>query len=217
MSLALKLPLIAILRGIAPEDVLAHVDVLVEEGWEAVEIPLTSPDWQQSIELAVQHHGEHLCLGGGTVLTHTQVEQLAGTGGRLMLTANTHPRVIRHGLAQNLTVVAGFATASEAFSAIAAGAQALKLFPAVSYGPAHLRALRVVLPALPIYVAGGVSTSTLARWAQAGCAGAGIGGELYRAGQDVARTRRQARAYRDAWQEASASTTHRSVAECLAS
>lgn len=216
MSLSLQLPLIAILRGIAPDEVLAHVDVLVEEGWDAIEVPLTSPDWQQSLELAVQHHGERVCLGGGTVLTHTQVEQLARTGGRLMLTANTNTRVIRHGVAQNLTVMAGFATASEAFAALAAGAQALKLFPAETYGPAHLRALRAVLPACPIYAVGGITTHTLANWVRAGCDGAGIGSELYRAGQGIERTRSQARAFREAWQEASASPSHRSVAVCRA-
>jgi 2-dehydro-3-deoxyphosphogalactonate aldolase len=191
-----RLPLIAILRGIGPAEAGEHVDALVEEGYDAVEIPLNSPDWAQSIGTVVHRHGGHAWIGGGTVLRPAEVDTLQHLGARFVVTPNTNPALIRYAVAAGMQVVAGFATASEAFAALDAGAQMLKLFPAATYGPGHVRALRAVLPPVPLFVVGGVTPVTLADFLAAGSAGAGIGGELYRPGQPVERTRANAREFR---------------------
>ncbi|WP_372014864.1 2-dehydro-3-deoxy-6-phosphogalactonate aldolase [Pseudoxanthomonas sp. 10H] len=195
-STPFRLPLIAILRGIGPADAAAHVGALVEEGYDAIEIPLNSPDWAQSIGTVAREHGGHAWIGGGTVLRPAEVDTLQHLGARFVVTPNTNPALIRHAVAGGMQVVAGFATASEAFAALDAGAQMLKLFPASTYGPGHVRALRAVLPAVPLFVVGGITPVTLADYLAAGSIGAGIGGELYRPGQPVERTRANARAFR---------------------
>lgn len=123
------LPLVAILRGITPEDTLAHVGALIDAGFDAIEIPLNSPRWAESIALAQQRYGARAWIGAGTVLRNEDVDTLAEIGARFIVTPNTKPTLIRHAVSRGLTVVAGFATASEAFDAIDAGAQILKLFP----------------------------------------------------------------------------------------
>lgn len=199
-----QLPLVAILRGITPEDTLAHVGALVETGFDAIEVPLNSPRWEDSIARAQQAFGAHAWIGGGTVLREQQVDALVEIGARFIVTPNTRPALIRHAVDRGLQVMAGFATASEAFDAIDAGAQMLKLFPAATYGPGHVRALRSVLPReLPLYVVGGVTPDTLASYLAAGAVGAGIGGDLYQPAQPLQRTREQAQAFLQAYR-----TTH---------
>ena len=198
-SLPFALPLIAILRGITPAEVPAHVGVLVEEGYDAIEIPTNSPDWEHSVRIAVDAFGQRSMIGAGTVLTTASVDALVAAGGRLMVTPNTRPAVIRHAVEHGLQVAAGFATASEAFDALDAGAQMLKLFPASVHGPALVRALRSVLPPVPLFAVGGVTPDTLSGYLSAGCQGAGIGGELYKPGQPVERTREHARRFRQAY------------------
>lgn len=199
-----QLPLVAILRGITPDDTLAHVGALVETGFDAIEVPLNSPRWEDSIARAQQAFGAHAWLGGGTVLREQQVDALVEIGARFIVTPNTRPALIRHAVDRGLQVMAGFATASEAFDAIDAGAQMLKLFPAATYGPGHVRALRSVLPReLPLYVVGGVTPDSLASYLAAGAVGAGIGGDLYQPAQPLQRTREQAQAFLQAYR-----TTH---------
>ena len=197
--LPFALPLIAILRGITPAEVPAHVGALVEEGYDAIEIPTNSPDWEHSVRIAVDAFGQRAMIGAGTVLTTADVDALVAAGGRLMVTPNTRPAVIRHAVGHGLRVAAGFATASEAFDALDAGAQMLKLFPASVHGPALVRALRSVLPPVPLFAVGGVTPDTLSGYLSAGCQGAGIGGELYTPGQPVERTREHARRFRQAY------------------
>ncbi|HBK46470.1 MAG TPA: 2-dehydro-3-deoxy-6-phosphogalactonate aldolase [Xanthomonadaceae bacterium] len=198
-----KLPLVAILRGITPEDTLAHVGALIDAGFDAIEIPLNSPRWEQSIGLAHREYGDRAWIGAGTVLRNADVDILAELGTRFIVTPNTRPSLIRYAVERGLLVVAGFATASEAFDAIDAGAQVLKLFPAATYGAAHVRALRSVLPAqVPVYVVGGVTPGTLAGFIAQGAAGAGIGGDLYKPGQSLETTQSQARAFVQAYQDA---------------
>jgi 2-dehydro-3-deoxyphosphogalactonate aldolase len=197
--LPFALPLIAILRGITPAEVPAHVGVLVEEGYDAIEIPANSPDWEHSVRIAVDAFGQRAMIGAGTVLTTASADALVAAGGRLMVTPNTRPAVIRHAVEHGLQVAAGFATASEAFDALDAGAQMLKLFPASVHGPALVRALRSVLPPVPLFAVGGVTPDTLSGYLSAGCQGAGIGGELYKPGQPVERTREHARRFRQAY------------------
>jgi 2-dehydro-3-deoxyphosphogalactonate aldolase len=198
-ALPFALPLIAILRGITPADVPAHVDALVEEGYDAIEIPTNSPEWPRSVRVAVDMFGARAMIGAGTVLTTADVDALVAAGGRLMVSPNTRPPVIRHAVDRGLHVAAGFATASEAFDALDAGAQTLKLFPASLYGPAMVRALRSVLPPVPLFAVGGVTPDTLSGYLSAGCQGAGIGGELYKPGQAVEHTRDHARRFRQAY------------------
>jgi len=197
-----ELPLIAILRGIRPDEVPAQVDALLAAGFRAVEIPSNSPDWAESLRTAVTHAGNRALIGGGTVTTLAQVETLAASGARLMLSPNTDVEIITAGRAAGLEVMPGVATASECFAALKAGATALKLFPAGTLGPAFVRAVKSVLPPAPLFAVGGISARNLHDYLAAGCAGAGFGGELYRAGQPVDDTAIHAqeivRAYRGA-------------------
>jgi 2-dehydro-3-deoxyphosphogalactonate aldolase len=197
-----RLPLIAILRGIRPEEALAHVDALVEQGYDAIEIPLNSPDWHDSIGDSVREFGARAWIGGGTVLREEDADALQALGARFIVTPNTRPALIRHAVALGLQVISGFATASEAFAALDAGAQMLKLFPASSYGPSHVRALRAVLPPVPLFVVGGIGADAVPAFLAAGCSGAGIGGELYRPGQPPELTRNNARMFKQVYMEA---------------
>lgn len=197
------LPLIAILRGITPAEVEQHVEVLIEAGFNAIEIPLNSPDWQTSIKAVSAKYGARALIGGGTVLTPQNVDQLAELGGKLVVTPNTSAPVIRRAVELGMLVCAGCATASEAFTALEAGAQGLKIFPSSAFGPDYIKALKAVLPPeIPVFAVGGVTPENLHLFMAAGCIGAGLGSDLYRAGQPVSRTQQQARAFIDAYQGA---------------
>lgn len=141
-----NLPLIAILRGITPDEALAHVGAVIDAGFDAVEIPLNSPQWEKSIPQVVDAYGEQALIGAGTVLQPEQVDRLAAMGCRLIVTPNIQPEVIRRAVGYGMTVCPGCATASEAFSALDAGAQALKIFPSSAFGPDYIKALKAVLP-----------------------------------------------------------------------
>lgn len=188
-----KLKLVAILRGIRPAEAAEHIDTLIGAGFRYIEIPLNSPNWQQSIAQMAAQFGEQAVIGAGTVLKVEQVDFLADAGAKLIVTPNTQPAVIRQAVARGMLVCAGCATATEAFSALDAGAQWLKIFPSSAFGPDYIRALKAVLPPeVPVLAVGGVTPENLTTWVQAGCAGAGLGSDLYRAGQMVERTRQQA-------------------------
>lgn len=186
-------PLIAILRGIVPAETPAHVDALIAAGIGLIEIPTNSPDWLSSVRAAIETAGARAMIGAGTVLSEADADALADTGAGLMVTPNTHPAVIRRAVANGLFCAIGFSTPSEAFAALDAGAQALKLFPASSYGPDYVRALKAVLPpSVPVLAVGGIRPDNLSAYLQAGCAGAGLGSDLYRPGQTPAITRARA-------------------------
>lgn len=198
-----KLPLIAILRGITPEEALAHVGAVIDAGFDAVEIPLNSPQWEKSLPAIIDTWGDKALIGAGTVLKPEQVDQLHRMGARLIVTPNIQPEVIRRAVSYGMTVCPGCATASEAFTALDAGAQALKIFPSSAFGPDYIKALKAVLPPeIPVFAVGGVTPENLAQWLNAGCAGAGLGSDLYRAGQTVERTAQQAKAFVKAYREA---------------
>lgn len=198
-----KIPLIAILRGVTPEEALAHVGAVINAGFDAVEIPLNSPRWQQSIPAIVEAFGEQALIGAGTVLQPEQVDELAKMGCRLIVTPNIQADVIRRAVGYGMTVCPGCATATEAFIALDAGAQALKVFPSSAFGPDYIKALKAVLPPeIPVFAVGGVTPENLSQWIDAGCAGAGLGSDLYRAGQSVERTAQQATAFVKAYREA---------------
>ena len=196
-------PLVAILRGIRPEEVLAVGAALHEAGIGAIEVPLNSPAALDSVARLAERFGDRCLCGAGTVLRAADVDAVHAAGGRLIVTPNTVPAVIERAVALGLTVMPGFATATEAFAALSAGASLLKLFPAASYGPAHLKALRDVLPpAVAVFAVGGVGAANLAPWRQAGCAGLGVGGDLYRAGHPAGEVHRRALALVAAWRAA---------------
>ncbi|SKB38339.1 2-dehydro-3-deoxy-6-phosphogalactonate aldolase [Luteibacter sp. 22Crub2.1] len=196
MAWPTALPLIAILRGITPDEVVDHVEALIEAGFDAIEIPLNSPDWRRSIPLAVQAAGKRALVGAGTVLSPELASEVADLGGHLMVTPNTDPATIRKARERNLYTAIGFMTPSEAFAALAAGAQSLKLFPATNLGPSYIKAIRAVLPPdVPLLAVGGVTPDNLGQFLDAGCIGAGLGGDLYKPGQPVSRTRDQAAAF----------------------
>ncbi|EPN9527425.1 2-dehydro-3-deoxy-6-phosphogalactonate aldolase [Cronobacter malonaticus] len=198
-----KLPLIAILRGITPDEAHDHVAAVIDAGFEAVEIPLNSPDWRTSIAAMVKAFGDRALIGAGTVLKPEQVDELAEMGSKLVVTPNIQPEVIRRAVSYGMTVCPGCATATEAFNAIEAGAQALKIFPSAAFGPDYIKALKAVLPPeIPVFAVGGVTPENLAVWLKAGCIGAGLGSDLYRAGQLVERTAAQAKAFVKAYREA---------------
>ncbi|WP_213794985.1 2-dehydro-3-deoxy-6-phosphogalactonate aldolase [Klebsiella aerogenes] len=191
-----KVKLVAILRGIQPGEAAEHIAALIDAGFRYIEIPLNSPDWQQSIPAMVRQFGERSVIGAGTVLKVEQVDFLAEAGAKLIVTPNTAPAVIRRAVDKGMLVCAGCATASEVFSALDAGAQWLKIFPSSAFGPDYIRALKAVLPPeVPVLAVGGVTPENLHSWRQAGCAGAGLGSDLYRAGQPLARTRQQAQRF----------------------
>lgn len=176
-------PLVAILRGVTPAAVDAIGKVLVEAGFRLIEVPLNSPDPLISIARLVTSLGDRAMIGAGTVLTVEQVSGVALAGGRLIVSPNTDAAVIAATRSHGLISVPGFATVSEAFAAHAAGANALKLFPAEAASPQVLKAMRAILPAtarvLPV---GGIAPNSMAEWLRAGAAGFGLGSALYSAG-----------------------------------
>ncbi len=197
------LPLVAILRGIRPEEVLDIGAALHEAGIGAIEVPLNSPSPLQSVARLAEKFGDRCLCGAGTVLRPSDVDAVHDAGGRLIVTPNTVPAVIERAVTLRMTVIPGFATATEAFAALGAGAGLLKLFPAASYGPAHLKALRDVLPStVAVFAVGGVGAANLAPWREAGCAGLGVGGDLYRAGHSAGEVHRRALALVAAWRAA---------------
>ena len=182
-------PIVAIVRGIRPDEVLDHVAALFDAGVRGVEVPLNSPDPLESIQRIVETFGDRMIVGAGTVLTADRVDAVAGVGGRIIVSPNTSPEVISRALTLKLDPAPGFATATEAFMAYEAGARHLKLFPAATYGPAHLKQLKAVLPAdAVVWAVGGVGPNNMAEWWAAGARTFGIGGELYRPGQSPAET-----------------------------
>jgi 2-dehydro-3-deoxyphosphogalactonate aldolase len=193
-------PIVAILRGITPDEVVAIARALVEAGVRAIEVPLNSPEPLESIRRLCEAYGDVALCGAGTVLTPQAVDDVAAAGGKLIVTPNTDPEVIARAVALGLTAMPGFATPSEAFAAVKAGAKALKLYPASSFGPGHIKAVKDVLPKnILVYAVGGVGAANLEPWLAAGVAGVGVGGELYRPGYTAEEVGRRAAALVAAW------------------
>lgn len=176
-------PLVAILRGVKPEEVAAIGKALEQKGIAIVEVPLNSPRPMESIALLARAFGDRLLIGAGTVMTEGQVAHMAAAGGRIIVTPHADAAIVRAAKQQGLLAMPGFFTPAEAFAMLAAGADALKLFPAEAASPAALRAMRAVLPSgtavLPV---GGIDASNMAAWKEAGAAGFGIGSGIYKPG-----------------------------------
>jgi 2-dehydro-3-deoxyphosphogalactonate aldolase len=176
-------PLIAILRGVKPDEVLAVADALERQGIGIVEVPLNSPQPMESIARLARAYGDRLLIGAGTVMSAAQVAEIAAAGGKLIVTPHADPAVTRAAKQHGLLAVPGFFTPAEAFAMLGAGADGLKLFPAEAASPAVLRALRAVLPAgTAVMPVGGIDASNMAAWQAAGAAGFGIGSAIYKPG-----------------------------------
>lgn len=189
-------PLVAILRGLTPAEAPAIGDALVDAGFTLVEVPLNSPDPFASIRILADRLAGRALVGAGTVLTVEQVGQVADAGGTLVVSPNTNPDVIRATVAAGLISMPGYFTPSEAFAALAAGATALKLFPADGTTPAMLKAQRAVLPRdVPVLAVGGITPETMVAWRAAGADGYGLGSNLYRPGKSAADVATDARRY----------------------
>jgi 2-dehydro-3-deoxyphosphogalactonate aldolase len=188
-----ELALVAILRGVLPERVVEIGDVLYDAGIRAIEVPLNSPDPFASIgKLAARR--TDWTVGAGTVLNLGDLRRAHAAGARLILSPNVDVKVIRGALQLGAQMMPGIATATEAFAALGAGTRQLKLFPAVTYGPRHLEALRAVLPAdVRVFPVGGIGAPDIARWLKAGAAGFGFGSELFRPDYSTADIGRRAR------------------------
>ena len=196
-------PIAAILRGIRPDEALDVAAALVEAGIRILEVPFNSPDPLVSIGAMQQAFGDRAIIGGGTVLSVEALEQLHGVGGRIMVTPNTNPAVIARGAELGLELLPGFMTPSEAFAAIAAGARRIKLFPAARLGPAYVKAIKDVLPKhVGVWAVGGTGADTIGDWLAGGCEGIGVGGALYRPGDDALTVRERAVDLVAAWQRA---------------
>jgi 2-dehydro-3-deoxyphosphogalactonate aldolase len=188
-------PLIAILRGVQPHEVGAIAAALEAAGIAIIEVPLNSPDPLTSIATLARDFGSRLLIGAGTVMTGGQVADIAQAGGRLIVTPHADPAITRAAKSRGLIAVPGCFTPTEAFAMLAAGADALKLFPAEAASPAVLRALRAVLPTgtavLPV---GGIDASNIPAWRTAGAAGFGIGSSIYKPGDTASVVAGKARA-----------------------
>ncbi|HEY1384451.1 MAG TPA: 2-dehydro-3-deoxy-6-phosphogalactonate aldolase [Dongiaceae bacterium] len=175
-------PLIAILRGMTPEEAPWVLEVLAAAGFQILEVPLNSPRPLESIAYLVRNASD-LLIGAGTVLTESEVDAVAGTGARLIVAPNFMPGVVATAKARGLIVLPGVATPTEAFAALAAGANGLKMFPGELLPPAAVKAWRAVLPRDTLLVpTGGVTPGNVAAYRAAGADGFGIGSALYRSG-----------------------------------
>ena len=197
-------PLIAILRGVTPDEAVAIGEALIGAGIDRIEVPLNSPDPVESVRRMADALGDRATIGAGTVLTPDDVARVADAGGRMIVSPNADPAVIRATKDRGLSSYPGVFTATECFAALAAGADGLKVFPASMMGTGGLSALMAVLPkGTEVYAVGGVGPADFAAWRRAGATGFGLGSSLYRPGQDAATVAAAARASVAAWEEGS--------------
>lgn len=190
--------LVAILRGIRPEETQEMIAMLLDEGLRAIEIPLNSPDPFRSIEIAVrvaqERVGQKARIGAGTVLHPHEVERLNVLGANLVVTPNTNIAVIQAASSANMHVFPGVFTPSEAHEAIAAGASGLKFFPANVLGASGIKAIMAILPPEVLcYAVGGIRPADFSTYWSAGLYGFGLGSDLYKPGMDVEQVRAAAR------------------------
>ena len=186
-------PIIAILRGIEPQDATAICETLIDAGITRIEVPMNSPEPLDSIRRMVDAFDRDALIGAGTVLSHEVVAQVIRAGGRMIVSPDTNPDVIGAAKTAGLACYPGVLTPTECFCALRAGASGLKIFPSFLMGTEGLRAVRAVLPPVTeFYPVGGVGPDNFADWIEAGATGFGIGSNLYKPGLDVAEVRARA-------------------------
>ena len=189
-------PLIAIIRGVTPQDAEATGQAIFDAGIRIIEVPLNSPDPLNSIETLARQLGDAALVGAGTVLDPADVARVKDAGGRIIVSPNTNIEVVAAAAAAGLVSCPGYFTPSEAFAALRAGAHGLKLFPAEGATPSVLKAQKAVLPkSVPVMIVGGIKPDNMQPWLEAGAAGFGLGSGLYKAGQAAADPADKARAY----------------------
>ena len=190
-----RCPIVAVLRGVRPDESEAIVEALDASGIVIAEVPMNSPDPLGSIRRLHARFGERMLIGAGTVTRTAQVDEIARAGGRLIVTPHADAAIVRAARDAGLFTIPGFFTPAEAIAMLDAGAHALKLFPAEAASPRVLKALRAVLPASTHVVpVGGIDASNLGPWLAAGASAVGAGSSLYRAGDDAAMVGGRARA-----------------------
>lgn len=190
-----RCPLIAILRGLRPEEAVPVGEALVEAGIAVLEVPMNSPEPAESIRRLAAALGRRALVGAVTVTAEAQVAEIAAAGGRLLVTPHADPVLVRAAKRRGMLACPGFFTPAEAFALLAAGADALKLFPAEAASPAVLRALLAVLPkGTPVLPVGGMDAASIPAWRAAGAVGFGIGSALYRPGDSPEQVAAKARA-----------------------
>ncbi|HAC67746.1 2-dehydro-3-deoxy-6-phosphogalactonate aldolase [Pseudomonas sp. JBR1] len=200
------LPLIAILRGVTPDEIVPVGRALYDAGFRVIEIPLNSPQPFESIRRLTAELGESCLIGAGTVLTEAQVAEVDAAGGRLIVSPNANLAVIRASKAAGLVSAPGVATPSEGFAALDAGADSLKLFPAEQLGPAVVKAWRAVFPKeLALLPVGGITPDNMGPYVAAGANGFGLGSALYKPGLTAAQVSANAQAFAAGWQVAKGS------------
>jgi 2-dehydro-3-deoxyphosphogalactonate aldolase len=196
-------PLIAILRGITPDDAAEVAEALCDAGFKCLEVPLNSPSPMESIRRIRDALGARAMIGAGTVLTAEAVGAAADAGAQIMISPNTDAAVISATRKAGMISLPGFSSPSEAFRAIDVGADGLKLFPAEAAGPQVLRAIKAVLPPdMPVFPVGGIAPEAMRAYRAAGAAGFGIGGALYQPGATASDVATRAQAFVKAWSEA---------------
>jgi 2-dehydro-3-deoxyphosphogalactonate aldolase len=192
-------PLVAILRGVKPDEVLDIGDALINAGFKIIEVPLNSPGPLESIRLLSDKFSGDALIGAGTVLDPTSVQGIAEAGGRLIVMPHAGDDVVLAAKSRDLVAVPGFATPTEAFAMIEAGADGLKLFPAEASGPPVLKAMRAVLPKdVPVLPVGGISPEKMAGYFEAGANGFGLGSALYKPGLSAGEVGENARRFIEA-------------------
>ena len=191
-----EMPLVAIIRGVSPDDASATAKAIFEAGIRIIEVPLNSPQPFDSIKIIADAFGDRALIGAGTVLNTDNVKRVQHVGGRLIVAPNTNAEVIRATVDAGMVSSPGYFTPSEAFTAIEAGAHSLKLFPAEAASPSVVKAQKAVLPKdIPLIVVGGVNGDNIGGWLDCGADGIGLGSGLYKPGQDAEETHRKAEAF----------------------
>jgi 2-dehydro-3-deoxyphosphogalactonate aldolase len=197
-----ELPLVAILRGVTPARIEAVAGAIFAAGIRAIEVPLNSPDPFRSIEILAKQFPEAL-TGAGTVTSPAEVDRVADAGGKLAVSPHTDAAVIAHAVKRGLHPMPGVMTPSECYTALNAGARDLKLFPASSLGPAHITAMKVILPPYArLYAVGGANPGNMAEWLKAGAVGFGLGSDLFKPSYDDAEIAKRAKAAVDGYRAA---------------
>ena len=194
-----KHPLIAILRGVKPTEVVDVAEILIEKDFKIIEIPLNSPDPIRSIELLTHYFENHAIIGAGTVLDEASIRSIAEAGAKLVVMPNGNGIVVKAAKDRGLLAIPGIATPTEAFAMIEAGADALKLFPAEGIPPSVLKAMKAVLPStVPILPVGGITPEKMNDYLKAGAIGFGLGSALYKPGMTLRDIRKNAEAFNQA-------------------